>query len=127
VELTEHDHYGLDVVVARADAPLDDRGYLAEPPLLCVEIRSPSTWRYDIGRKKSVYEAEGVAEVWLVDDVAEVVLVFRRSTPTAGVRRRPRARHLRLTHLAAAAGLRRGTRGVLRRGAALTHRLTPIR
>jgi Uma2 family endonuclease len=81
VELTEHDHYGPDVVVARTDAPLDHRGYLAEPPLICVEIRSPSTWRYDIGRKKSVYEAEGVAEVWLVDDVAEVVLVFRRSTP----------------------------------------------
>lgn len=81
VELTEHDHYGPDVVVARADAPLDERGYLAEAPLICVEIRSPSTWRYDIGRKKSVYEAEGVAEVWLVDGVAEVVLVFRRSTP----------------------------------------------
>jgi Uma2 family endonuclease len=81
VELTEHDHYGPDVVVARADAPLDDRGYLAEPPLVCVEVRSPSTWRYEIGRKKSVYEAEGVAEVWLVDDVAEEVLVFRRSTP----------------------------------------------
>lgn len=81
VELTEHDHYGPDVVVARADAPLDERGYLAEAPLICVEIRSPSTWRYDIGRKKSVYEAEGVAEVWLVDGVAEVVLVFRRSRP----------------------------------------------
>lgn len=63
VELTEHDHYGPDVVVARAVAPLDERGYLAEAPLICVEIRSLSTWRYDIGRKKSVYEAEGVAEV----------------------------------------------------------------
>ena len=81
VELTAHDHYGPDVVVARPDAPLDDRGYLAEPPLICVEIRSPSTWRYDIGRKKSVYEGQGVAEVWLVDDMAEVVLVFRRSSP----------------------------------------------
>ena len=46
-----------------------------------MEIRSPSTWRYDVGRKKSVYEAQGVAEVWLVDDAAEVILVFRRSTP----------------------------------------------
>lgn len=81
VELTEYDHYGPDVVLARSGARVDDRGYLAEPPLICVEIRSPSTWRYDIGRKKSVYEAQGVAEVWLVDDVAEVVLVFRRSTP----------------------------------------------
>ncbi len=81
VELTEHDHYGPDIVVARCGARVDERGYLVEPPLICVEIRSPSTWRYDIGRKKSVYEAEGVAEVWLVDDVAEAILVFRRSTP----------------------------------------------
>ncbi|MDQ3608817.1 MAG: Uma2 family endonuclease [Actinomycetota bacterium] len=81
VELTEYDHYGPDIVVARSGAPVDDRGYLAEPPLICVEIRSPSTWRYDVGRKKSVYEAQGVGEVWLVDDIAEVILVFRRSTP----------------------------------------------
>lgn len=81
VELTPYDHYGPDVVLARPYAPVDDREYLAEPPLICVEIRSPSTWRHDIGRKKAVYEAEGVQELWLVDDVGEVVLVFRRSTP----------------------------------------------
>ncbi len=51
IELTEYDHYGPDVVVARPGARVDDRGYLAEPPLICVEIRSPSTWRYDVGRK----------------------------------------------------------------------------
>ena len=48
---------------------------------MCVEIRSPSTWRNDVGRKKAVYEAEGVPELWLVDDIARVVLVFRRSAP----------------------------------------------
>jgi len=81
IELTPYDHYGPDVVVARAGAPVDERGYLADPPLICVEIRSPSTWRNDIGRKKSVYEAEGVAETWLLDDLAEEMLVFRRSAP----------------------------------------------
>jgi len=48
---------------------------------LCVEIRSPGTWGYDIHTKKAVYEAAGLPELWLVDDVAEVVLVFRRSKP----------------------------------------------
>ncbi len=50
------------------------------PPDLVVEIRSPSTWRYDIGPKKTGYEAMGVRELWLVDFTS--VLVFRRSEPT---------------------------------------------
>jgi Uma2 family endonuclease len=45
-----------------------------------VEIRSASTWRYAVGAKKRVYEAGGLAELWLVDDAAETVLVYRRST-----------------------------------------------
>jgi Uma2 family endonuclease len=52
-------------------------------PDLAVEIRSPSTWRYDIGVKKAIYERHGVAELWLVDTAAKVVLVFRRSAPEA--------------------------------------------
>jgi Uma2 family endonuclease len=34
----------------------------------------------DIGAKKRNYERHGVAELWLVDTAADVVLVFRRST-----------------------------------------------
>jgi Uma2 family endonuclease len=52
-------------------------------PDLVVEVRSPSTWRYDIGAKKRNYEEHGVAELWLVDTVSVVVFVFRRSAPTA--------------------------------------------
>jgi Uma2 family endonuclease len=52
-------------------------------PDLAVEIRSPSTWRYDIGVKKATYERHGVAELWLVDTAADVVLVFRRSAAEA--------------------------------------------
>jgi len=55
----------------------------AEPPSpmpdLAVEVRSPSTWRYDIGAKKAAYERRGLPELWLVDTAAEAVLVFRRS------------------------------------------------
>ena len=50
-------------------------------PDLAVEVRSPSTWRYDIGAKKSGYERKGLPELWLVDTEANEVLVFRRSTP----------------------------------------------
>lgn len=50
-------------------------------PDLAVEIRSPSTWKCDIGAKKAVYERLGLPELWLVDTPVEQVLVFRRSEP----------------------------------------------
>jgi Uma2 family endonuclease len=53
------------------------------PPDLAVEVRSPSTWRFDVGVKKATYERHGVAELWLVDTAADVVLVFRRSSAAA--------------------------------------------
>ncbi len=52
-------------------------------PDLAAEVRSPSTWRYDIGAKKAGYERHGLPELWLVDTAAEEVLVFRRSSPGA--------------------------------------------
>jgi Uma2 family endonuclease len=52
-------------------------------PDLAVEVRSPSTWRYDVGAKKAGYERHGLPELWLVDTAAEAVLVFRRSDPAA--------------------------------------------
>ncbi len=62
-------------------------GRRAKPPSpmpdLAVEVRSPSTWRYDIGAKKSGYERGGLRELWLVDTSADEVLVFRRSTADA--------------------------------------------
>jgi Uma2 family endonuclease len=66
---------------ARRPGPDDD--YLRGPPDLAVEVRSPSTWRYDVHTKKAVYERHGLAELWLVDTVAESVLGFRRSSPEA--------------------------------------------
>jgi Uma2 family endonuclease len=59
-----------------------DRPYAV--PDLAVEVRSPSTWRHDIGAKKAGYERAGLAELWLVDTAADVVLAFRRSAPAAG-------------------------------------------
>jgi Uma2 family endonuclease len=48
------------------------------PPELAVEVRSPTTWRYDVGRKREIYEAAGVVELWLVDPEAATILVWRR-------------------------------------------------
>ena len=61
----------LDFYAARTDTP----------PALVVEVRSPGTWRYDVGRKKQVYESTGVRELWLVDTPVSTVLIFRRSAP----------------------------------------------
>ena len=55
------------------------------PPTLAVEVRSPGTWRYDVGRKRQVYEQVGVAELWLVDTPARSVVVHRRSVPGVAV------------------------------------------
>jgi Uma2 family endonuclease len=63
--------------------PARDATRIVGPPALAVEVRSPSTWRYDVGTKKSTYERLGLAELWLVDTAADEVLVFRRSSPQA--------------------------------------------
>src|ERR1700678_2812452 len=43
-----------------------------EPPLLVVEIRSPSTALVDLNRKKAAYERFGVPTYWIVNpDPAE--------------------------------------------------------
>jgi Uma2 family endonuclease len=44
----------------------DSRGIVG-PPLLAVEILSPSTAAIDRGRKKRLYERTGVACYWIVD------------------------------------------------------------
>lgn len=48
-------------------------------PDIAVEVRSPSTWRYDRGPKRAGYEREGLPELWLIDTIEKQVLVLRRS------------------------------------------------
>lgn len=50
---------------------------------LVVEVRSPSTWAVDVGRKRTIYEEQGVQELWLVDPLSETILIFARSAPEA--------------------------------------------
>jgi len=49
-------------------------------PDIAIEVRSPSTWRFDLGAKKSGYERHGLPELWLADTAANALLVFRRSS-----------------------------------------------
>jgi len=81
VKLDERNVFGPDLMwyaAGRVPGRHDDRPYPI--PDLAVEVRSPSTWRYDIGAKKSAYERAGLRELWLVDTAADEVLVFRRSS-----------------------------------------------
>ena len=82
VRMDDANVYGPDLLwYAEGRAPRRDGGRPSPAPDLVVEIRSPSTWRKDRKIKLPVYEREGIPELWLVDTAAELVLVFRRSTP----------------------------------------------
>lgn len=80
VHLDDHNVFAPDVWwVAESRRPARDAPRIVGPPDLVAEVRSPSTWRYDVGTKRATYERAGVAELWLVDTEADSVLVFRRS------------------------------------------------
>ena len=84
VRIDEHNVFGPDVLWFRQpEVPTGPDGYPDHLPDLCVEVRSDSTWRYDIGAKKRAYEDAGLAELWLVDVSAETLLVYRRSAPNS--------------------------------------------
>jgi Uma2 family endonuclease len=54
-------------------------------PDLVVEILSPGTRRRDRGRKRAVYDREGVQEYWIVDPDAQSVTALRRPRAGAGL------------------------------------------
>jgi Uma2 family endonuclease len=84
VKLDEHNVFGPDLLWYPEEAAPDIHAGRPYPvPSLAVEVRSPSTWRYDIGPKKAAYERAGLRELWLVDTAASEVLIFRRSGPEA--------------------------------------------
>jgi len=54
-------------------------------PDLVVEILSPGTRRRDKGRKRAVYDREGVQEYWTVDPDARSITALRRPRAGAGL------------------------------------------
>ena len=84
VQLGDRNYFAPDLMWWRSGRERGRRDTRPQPlPDIAVEIRSPSTWRYDIGSKKTRYEQHGLRELWLVDSVADEVIVFRRSAPAA--------------------------------------------
>jgi Uma2 family endonuclease len=76
--------FSADVIwLATSHVPRGDVPNLTGPPDLAVEVRSASTWRFDIGTKKDTYERAGLPELWLVDSSSNTILVFRRSSTTS--------------------------------------------
>jgi Uma2 family endonuclease len=84
VALDEYNCFGPDLLWYREGRAPGRTEVRPQPmPDIAVEVRSRSTWRYDIGAKKSRYEQHGLPELWLVDTAADEVIVFRRSQPKA--------------------------------------------
>jgi Uma2 family endonuclease len=65
VELGPQTEFDPDLVVVRMDQIGGAK--FTEPPLLAVEIRSPSTALIDLNRKKAAYERFGVPSYWIVN------------------------------------------------------------
>jgi Uma2 family endonuclease len=81
VVIDEHNVFSPDVLwVSKERIPQLYELRMEGLPNLAVEVRSPSTWRYDIGKKRAAYERAGLPELWLVDTASRTVLVCRRAT-----------------------------------------------
>lgn len=68
IYFSERDVVEPDVVFVRAgrEGIVEER-FVRGAPDLVVEVSSPSTRRLDLGRKRDLYERNGVAEYWFVD------------------------------------------------------------
>jgi len=87
VKLSAHTVLVPDLVyftAGRFEQAVNEKHATAAPDL-AVEILSPGTRRRDLGRKRAVYDREGVQEYWLVDPAAESIMVLRRPEPGAGL------------------------------------------
>lgn len=83
VKLDERNVFAPDLMwYAEQGAPARDDKRPYPLPRLAIEVRSPSTWSYDVGAKMLAYERAGLTELWLVDTKSQAVIVCRRSSPT---------------------------------------------
>jgi len=76
-----------DLVYFTADrfARVVNEKHATAAPDLVVEILSPGTRRRDKGRKRAIYDREGVREYWIVDPEAQAVTALRRPQADAGL------------------------------------------
>jgi Uma2 family endonuclease len=71
----DHNVFEPDLLVARRDDFTD--WYLPCPPVLAVEVLSPTTRHRDLGRKRDAYARAGLANYWVVDPLVPSVRVLR--------------------------------------------------
>jgi Uma2 family endonuclease len=78
VVLTQHDVFVPDLVVVTDQTTITERA-VEGPPLVVVEVLSPSTTQYDRATKSRRYAALGVQHFWIVDIQNQVLEVYRRA------------------------------------------------
>jgi Uma2 family endonuclease len=66
VEMTKFQFRIPDLVVVRVDSIGIEDKTVTKPPVLAIEIASPSTAIYDRNRKKDVYASFGIPSYWIV-------------------------------------------------------------
>jgi len=76
VILTDRDIFVPDLLVVRDPSHISKRG-IEKPPLLVVEILSPSTGRRDRGTKARRYAELGVGHYWIVDPEEKRIECYR--------------------------------------------------
>jgi Uma2 family endonuclease len=81
VILSRHDVVQPDLVVVTDPAQISARG-IEGPPMLLVEVLSPSTVVYDRAAKSRQYAAFGVPHLWFIDPVDRRLECFRLSGTT---------------------------------------------
>lgn len=75
VFLDEKNRFIPDVMIVCNPDIVDDEGVHGAPDLV-VEILSPTTARFDRGKKKDAYEKAGVREYWIVDTFSRSIEVY---------------------------------------------------
>ena len=66
VEMSEFQYRIPDIAVVRLDSVGFEDKTVKRPPVLAIEIASPSTAIYDRNRKQDVYAGFGIASYWIV-------------------------------------------------------------
>jgi Uma2 family endonuclease len=65
INITRFQHRVPDLAVIRTES--FEEMFQVEPPVLAVEVASPRTRLYDLGRKMEVYERFGIRSYWIVE------------------------------------------------------------
>lgn len=69
-----------DLAFVPAGARVED-GILLDPPLLCVEVLSPSQRQSELFAKCEVYHSWGVRYCWVIDPISKIAWEYHNDSP----------------------------------------------